>query len=546
MVHGVGDPDPGHLLRNVSIGMHEGGASGIRSDLVIDGILYPRLIVDDGVTSIIEANWSDIAKPRRSALSVLDYLVRIIAALLRFAHKPQPARFPLSGPSAIYRFCFEAFLVFSIYGPLVGLAWKTSEQLGARVIGAIGIGFVTTLCCLTVYLKKFGGVLWAGWIWASLIGLATLGVVTKYISINDTLLFATSVYVGSQGVTGLALFFALAHTCINKSFTWDQRVARMGLLILPFFVISAIGALLWATAIFSSRILSDNQYQVWQIIYTDSLETLNYPLAFVELTFATLVAFLAVGFLLVGSIYWFVSRKSAQEPRPRSPGQLARRLALWIIAGCAAVYATLVVVYSFVAYSSDCRLPWQGLSVWEVYSWSSMRFLPYLFFFIGPLSIATAVIVDILFYIVPKSEDSESVVDLSAGRMVRHRLLQVIRHQAERGEQIVVVAHSQGSVIAIDALGRDNNASVTALITAGSPAYSLYDRCLGSTAESRAIDDGYAFESPPNWANVWREGDYIGDVQGRSGVREIDLGPGGHINYWSDGGFWEKVWAFLE
>lgn len=83
VIHGVGDSSPGSSLREITAGLGELAGWADRSERLLRGTNYPTLRFEGATFSgAIEVNWSDVARPRASVVSLLDYWLRIVAALL--------------------------------------------------------------------------------------------------------------------------------------------------------------------------------------------------------------------------------------------------------------------------------------------------------------------------------------------------------------------------------------------------------------------------------------------------------------------------------
>jgi hypothetical protein len=97
------------------------------------------------------------------------------------------------------------------------------------------------------------------------------------------------------------------------------------------------------------------------------------------------------------------------------------------------------------------------------------------------------------------------------------------------GGPLVVVAHSQGTVIAADALRGWSNAPRVDLLTMGSPLRSLYAtffrKGFGDIVEA-------AGSKAESWVNLYREDDYVGRQLG--GVTDQKIEGTGHEGYWTD------------
>jgi hypothetical protein len=528
-IHGVGDSPPGASLLEISEGIGAPGFSGVRADLVIGGVVYPRMVSQHPeIDEVIEVNWSDVARPRPNALGLLDYLARIVVALLIVATQEVGGR--RLKLARLYRFCFEGLLVYCIYAPLVAMVWMVAQPASAAAGVAIGSVATLVVAALTLYLQRFGGALWVGWLWAGAILIATVAVGVAQLSPRDAVRIATIAYVVSQVVTSTALFFALVAVALRKALV-DERIAAMGFLYFPFFIISAIGAVIWAVALFGAKLAAEDGFEAWQALYASTLDSIGYDLALVEFTFASMVGLVALGLLIVAAVYLELAKKPAKQPPEKTAGQFARNGGRAVLATGAATFFVLCIVYSVLALT-QWRSGWSS-SALEVYSYSALRFVPYIPLMVGPLAIVAGIVVDILFYIVPMK-------DLSTAAVLRGRLNAVLDHMLSKGVPVVVAAHSQGTVIAVDVIGRRAGHAVM-LITAGSPVASLYERFLGSTPETRAEVDGDPFRKPLPWINFWREGDYIGAVQKPEAARERNLGIGGHTGYWREKNLWNEA-----
>lgn len=138
-------------------------------------------------------------------------------------------------------------------------------------------------------------------------------------------------------------------------------------------------------------------------------------------------------------------------------------------------------------------LPWLAflapLDVFTIYAGSSMRLLGFLPSTVGPLRLGLRIAADVVFYIVP-AEGSKLAMAARAQRRFRELIVGLSRQFKDR---ILVIAYSQGSVIAANALPVTESAQ-TNFITAGSPIETLYGRFLG-------IEDRLKL---PTWKNFYR------------------------------------------
>jgi len=120
--------------------------------------------------------------------------------------------------------------------------------------------------------------------------------------------------------------------------------------------------------------------------------------------------------------------------------------------------------------------------------------------------------------------------------------------QSENPDEVVIISHSQGTVISVEALrGGRLRAQMQAaglkpinigLVTMGSPTSHLYgfyfskEFCLKSTRPSHDVQDGIS-----SWLNIYRLDDFVGmEVEGPTpGFPINEWVPAlGHTNYWTD------------
>lgn len=127
---------------------------------------------------------------------------------------------------------------------------------------------------------------------------------------------------------------------------------------------------------------------------------------------------------------------------------------------------------------------------------------------------------------------------------MRARFHVVVDHLMKEAavERLIVVAHSQGSVIALDELAHawqpGELPPATTFVTFGSPITHLYQRYFPNVYPdwNDATWDRF-FERVTRWINLYRLGDYVGATIARpSRCRfvEMALGAGGHRDYWRD------------
>ena len=146
---------------------------------------------------------------------------------------------------------------------------------------------------------------------------------------------------------------------------------------------------------------------------------------------------------------------------------------------------------------------------------------------------------DVFFFVVRQrnlSTRQDTQPRLSTALRYLHRLME----GGHSGDHMIVLAHSQGTVVAAAILSRmvrvlRRTPVRLTLVTLGSPLTTLYRNFLGAEI---GMEFGELCRAKPDrfrWINLARPGDYIGGAIEWPGVdnREL-LTPGDHIGYWSD------------
>lgn len=170
---------------------------------------------------------------------------------------------------------------------------------------------------------------------------------------------------------------------------------------------------------------------------------------------------------------------------------------------------------------------------------------------------------DVILYIHHGHERGRRVLSRhrEAPRMgpVRWRFNQVVNHLVNHAsvDRLVIVAHSQGTVIALDELAYSwgpGELPPISLVTCGSPISHLYGHYFPNVYPpwSEMQWDAF-FQRLQRWANFYRLGDYVGTTivppgSGRCEFREAAIGAGAHTGYFQDPRFIAAVkeWNLFE
>jgi len=158
-----------------------------------------------------------------------------------------------------------------------------------------------------------------------------------------------------------------------------------------------------------------------------------------------------------------------------------------------------------------------SVTILAVYELSVLRTLPLFGWLAGPFALVLTVVGEVLFFLQPDPLHPSSI-----RRECLDRLAAAVSYAIREAgaQEVVVIAHSQGSVIAAEL--RRQGKLPCALLTLGSPVFSLYKGFLAIELRSGG----------PPWVNAYRDGDYIsGPI---AGVPNKNIGSGGHIGYWKD------------
>ncbi len=126
---------------------------------------------------------------------------------------------------------------------------------------------------------------------------------------------------------------------------------------------------------------------------------------------------------------------------------------------------------------------------------------------------------------------------------MHHRFVLVMESMiaSEKPDEVVVIAHSQGTVIAIEALRTSNTSMLfdtkhikkRTLITMGSPYSHIYEHYFPSKF-SLPTDFNTRLDA---WINIFRIDDFVGTIVGPADgawPQNIPVNPRGHTGYWTD------------
>jgi hypothetical protein len=289
----------------------------------------------------------------------------------------------------------------------------------------------------------------------------------------------------------------------------------------------------------------------------------------------------AIGVAFTFLATWVASRKWARaQSKTRGPAPpaatpyrlIASGLTTWAVILSALVWALLAIamgVYDAVKFwfgdaqpsiLADAESAMQG--VLAVVAQATDAFIIaaglsglVLTFFLPAMRVGLDIALDVVNHFrkeLDPGSDSPVLVRLRRGRIQARfrRVLETIELAPDlqnASVELVVIAHSQGTIAAIDALADAGNQrllrqfSEVKLVTMGSPFTHLYQHYF--PAEYPPLDPkGERWKQLTNcvkqWNNIYRTDDFVGTVIAPAGfggkLSNNPVAPGGHTGYWSD------------
>ena len=171
----------------------------------------------------------------------------------------------------------------------------------------------------------------------------------------------------------------------------------------------------------------------------------------------------------------------------------------------------------------------------------------------GQLRLALDLAYDVMFYLYYATEPGRPVLSRTSGEIrsnnpMRSRFYAVVNHLAfeQKADELIILAHSQGTVIALDELAHSwaketEKLPRISLVTFGSPITQLYQHYFPEFYPGWKDKHWSTFFSRLSaWTNLYRLDDYVGTVinpppafNGAT-LHQEAIGIGGHTNYWRD------------
>jgi hypothetical protein len=481
-----------------------------QSTVRVDGQLLVEITDVDSADRIIEVNWADLMSAPRTAAGVLIYAWYLITSMLDVAARDTDAG-RLIGVR-LYRWALLTvtpgavlFTMSTGIGAVVDSPWLRPMILALITLSA---------ALLTWRLRPLGEHFRWLWAWVALVAIVTVAAFPAPLS-ESGLLVRLSRPARQIGFTGVMLLLSLAS--LEMWVRWrrtstDTRLAHLALMYMPFIVLNS--AMTWIGVIALSVLARANpeRYREWEQRLTP-----HFDFARVEAAATVVLGSVAVLALVMPLIGFSLG---ARQEVIGSSGAMNNRRG----AGARTGFRVFLAVTPILLIGLGLYSLWVSMladrpakTILETYEMSVWRSLPYLAWLVGPFGVALGVIGDVLFYLQPNDQHPAST------RAVCRARLRAALRLARSGGAVVVVAHSQGSVVAADL--RAAGELRAPLVTCGSPVSTLYEPLLGILAQ--------APQRPAEWINGYRDGDYIGGPIPLPGVDNRHWGQGFHTDYWS-------------
>jgi len=550
-IHGVGNRKSGELLTAAAKGLSANGEVSLATRLeFFRGDQYQRAVISDhpSVANVFEVTWDDLSPPARDPIRLIIHAFSVVSSMLRLADDGVAFAGCRLSLGKIYRWMFMALLVWCIYPPIAMIgAFDTSTS--RHIFWAAAVFLVTLL--IAWLLKPYDRNFRFGYAWAGAALVFALFPLIDKASASPLLKISTWAYTSFQGLTGLVLFLTIGEVWFrSKNIRSEQKLCRMGLLYLPFALISGVGAIVWVGWLwFAQQVFAAETVSAWSRAY---LKQISYDLAFMESVLGVGVAVCAI--LLLWPAHAIIQDK-------QSGAQVHNRL-VWVLRMLPWVLIAVAVLYwvhlplllehgECVAFKTWIEQPLARLMgrypssecprIMSIYAASALRLVPFLPWLFGPFRTLLDVVGDVMLYLDGDGHLSRENIRIATRNRFRKALL--LATQEAQGKPVVIIAHSQGTVIAADVLSEGDWANVW-FVSLGSPIGSLYWRFMGENTVARP-------KYP--WLNLYRDGDYIAGGKGFGDHREVSavfheesLGPGRHGDYFEDPEVWSRVIKWLD
>lgn len=528
-VPGVGDPHPGDTLRALAAALPGPPGSYHRSDLVLGHDLYPRLVNSaPSLPDLIEVNGSEPQGAPRSGGVLLGRLCRLVTGL------PQVLFEWCEAPPAVrvqpaYRDVVACTCLWTVWPVLLTLTHAVVAPVVRSQAALLEAGALTLLVLLARSQWRPGRrATVAGYAWLGICLVLTGALWWKPAWSGQLSTLSVRVY-GLGLLVGALVYVALAVEVAVRAgrgvIRWRCGLAALLLAGLPVALASALASCLWALVLNAVLVLGSaaqlEALKSWQQLFAGAL---GFRLVTAEWAMA--------GATAISGLLWLGAAVHVAAVRRR---EAARG---WVAVGLAAM--PLLLVLSSLCFLLTSRylpvsLPAKALSAGAgldpagIYTWSVFRLVPWVLLLLTPARPVLDVLIDAGFYVISPEAGGPSI------RRAGHERLARLLEFLDRGryDRMHVIAHSQGSLVALDLLQGIRLRHPLVLTTLGSPAGGLYRDTLEWPLDPAAL-------AASEWCNLYHVDDPVGGPVGLDGVDAV-LPPGGHTGYWSNAVLADRV-----
>jgi len=514
-IHGVGHTTPAEVGGTVAQTL--GYTTTRQSTVRHQGVPFVEFRDEATGDTVLEVHWADLMVARATALGVVRHSWHLITSMVNVALAKGSA-----GRSLLVR-AYRFFLFPMTLGAgaltLATAAAVSLEERWLRV--SLMAVLLVAIAALTVRLLRFGRDYAILWVWVALLSCVLLLSLGAPLSVESPWVrMGIKFREWGFAISLLLLTLASGQVWFGRGrSTVSVRCALLALLYLPFIAMNGLMAWLGLLGLAGLKILG-SEYSAWeQAAYP------KYDLWLFEL--GATVAFSTLGLMLFAFTAWgYAAGKRRGRGASGLSGQPAAegaRDGLNLFLQVTPIVLILLGIYVVLIATTTSRP--EDTDIIAIYSISILRTLPFMAWLVGPFALAADLAGDVLFYLQPGTTTGRVRAHPSAiGDACRERLRVACDYATTISDDVVVLAHSQGSKIAFD-LRQAGHLSVP-LVTCGSPIATLYERFFG---ESSVGDGGCLI-------NAYRSADVIGGKIS-SATENVMVGPpDGHTNYWSDNG----------
>ncbi len=592
LVHGVGDTEPSDMIDSVApivaavqdptrkpsdeyelVRLADEGAKTFPVFMRRDRVQAARVLY-------AEVFWADLSRIREGTAALFIGVFHLVFGVRHIAEQgsAQPGRpaavlrlllriaaFLLRGPMfALYTLATSYALVYLISEAFRRYGWAVDFRAAPAapiVFGAVGLAAVVVGLIVAWRIRRSHFFTAPPWMSLAVVGLLAVGLAALALNQPGSdilgLMFQAvhHEYRIIQGV-GEAEFYAAAAVLAADYVLWVVAGILLAALV-PLAVAWRAGRMDLRAALAGAYLAGAMQTLLWVLVVTPldfviiGAVTFQQPAdkaqpywndLYQYFTFqASLIFIIAIvaGGVLLYRFVWSRRHTPADWPKRQEPRMIVADALECTVLAVSCVFCLFTVVIPFMA-GFDWPWPPAAAFVWLVVVGLTavVHLLP------GPLRNVTHILMDVVNHFRTKG------ARFPVRERIAHRFASVLRHvlAKEKPTHLLVVAHSQGTVIALDALaGADCQAALqraalapenVRLATFGSPYTHLYQHYFPDQYPPRP---GRLILGPVfgRWVNVFRIDDYVGtQVNGEPDVdrpRNIPLAAGclyAHTSYW--------------